>query len=210
MYYFIDLDGTLLDVSTKFYNTYSVILTQHNQPTLEKELYWELKRNKTPEEIIRKVSGAIVDGFSIQRKNIIETDSYQQFDLLHDSVIDVLKELSQNGTLVLVTLRNSHDQVLKQLKQFELLSFFKTVLSSGEETNPKWSIKTNLINSQFGSELPEKAIFIGDTETDILAGKNLGFKTVGVLNGMRNYELISEVSPDFILPSIKNLLTLPH
>ena len=112
MYYFIDFDGTILDVSTKFYNTYTAILTEHNQPILDKHLYWELKRNKTSEEIIRKVSGATLADFSNKRKKIIETDSYQKYDYLHEGVVEVLKNLKDGYVRELLKKRNPSASVL--------------------------------------------------------------------------------------------------
>ncbi|MFA6260432.1 MAG: HAD family hydrolase [Bacteroidia bacterium] len=201
MYFFLDFDGTLIDVSEKYYRTYLDILTDDNQRSLDKYLYWELKRSKMPEKLIHQISGAVVPDFSNKRKRIIETDSYQKFDVLIPGADETLRTLSGKGKLILVTLRHSHEHVLKQLKNLGIHDYFEAILSSGNEEEPKWKIKQEMIQRYFNQILPEESVLIGDTETDILAGKAFNFKTVGVLSGMRNYDYLSKVNPDVILPS---------
>jgi phosphoglycolate phosphatase-like HAD superfamily hydrolase len=46
---------------------------------------------------------------------------------------------------------------------------------------------------------------VGDTETDICAGKMLGLMTIGVLNGIRTNHLLEEMDADVIIPSIMEL-----
>jgi phosphoglycolate phosphatase-like HAD superfamily hydrolase len=205
MNYFIDFDGTLIDVSDKFYKTYSHILLEHGQEILEKSLYWELKRNKTSEETIRSISGAKVDRFSDKRKAIIETADFQRFDKLHQEVKEILNQLSKKGELYLITLRQSKERVLIQLKELGIINLFKEILVSGNEKEPKWMHKVQMIQECSLKESVQNSVIIGDTEIDLIAGKHLNMKTIGVLNGMRNYSKIIECSPDLILPSFKDL-----
>ena len=60
----------------------------------------------------------------------------------------------------------------------------------------------------FDGTIPENSIFVGDTETDILTGKEIKSKTIAVLNGMRNLERLKYLEPDFIIPTIHELLKI--
>ncbi len=208
MHFFFDLDGPLLNVSEKFYKTYSDILYSESFVVLDKFLYWELKRNKTQEREIHSITHAFVPDFSSRRKSIIETDDYQKLDTLQPFTKDVLALAKSKGAVYLVTLRHSREHVLKQLSNNGILSFFDEILTSGEETSPTWKVKYGLLDNHFGGNIPSKSLFIGDTETDILAGKSIGSRTIAVLNGMRNYEKIKQCNPDHIVPSISDLLHL--
>ena len=95
-----------------------------------------------------------------------------------------------------------------QLVNLELMDYFVDVLSSGEDLNPRWMIKYNLIREYIGDKHDSSHILISDTETDIRAGNELGFKTIAVLNGMCTRELLITSNPDFICNSVKNLLNL--
>lgn len=206
LYYFLDFDGTLIDVSEKYYRTYCDILQLHHCKVIDKYLYWELKRSKKSEKEIHAITEAIIPDFAVTRRNIIETDGYQQFDKLLPGVKDFLKSLKSGSKIILVTLRHSHNQVLKQLETFGIQDYFDEVLSSGEETDPKWQIKQRLINRYFNQNAFTEGVFIGDTETDILAGKSFNFKTIAVLSGMRNYDFLMKVKPDSIVPSIDSII----
>jgi phosphoglycolate phosphatase len=208
MHFFFDLDGPILDVSDKFYQTYFDILSAHGFNTLDKFHYWELKRNRTPENEIQGLTDAIVNNFGEIRKSIIETDQYQQLDKLQSSAKEVLQVAKSTGYVYLVTLRHSHEQVLKQLDRLGVASLFDAVLSSGEEVTPKWQIKHQLLLKHFNGNIPKPSVFIGDTEADILTGKEINSQTIAVLNGMRNYEKLKQLAPDLIVPSINKLLRI--
>lgn len=203
---FFDLDGPILDVSEKYYRSYSYILTQDGYDPIDKYLYWELKRNRTPEKEIHLLSGAegIVD-YKQRRINIIEKDEYLAYDVIQKGAIESLRMAKTRGQVILVTLRSSKKQLFRQLTSLKLTDFFDDILISGDETDPRWKIKYNLVVDKFGA-INSEFLFIGDTETDILAGKNLGCdKTIGVLNGIRNIILLKEVSPDIIITGIHKL-----
>ncbi len=51
------------------------------------------------------------------------------------------------------------------------------------------------------------AILVGDTDKDILAGKNAGIKTVGVTYGWIGEE-IKKSQPDFVIDDIEELLDI--
>ena len=67
-------------------------------------------------------------------------------------------------------------------------------------------IKYNLIKKFLQDNCDPDHIVIGDTETDIIAGNELGLKTIAVLNGIRTKELLLKSNPDFICNSVEDLL----
>ena len=138
---------------------------------------------------------------------LIESDPYLIYDKLQDGARDVLETLSAKNELVLVTLRTHPEQLHKQLERLDLKKYFLAVLVWGKEFWPRWKMKYDLIkdflNTRAGSI---KHLLIGDTETDILAGRNLGFETIAVLNGIRSYSILKETNPSHITDSIQQIL----
>lgn len=208
--FFFDLDGPILDVSEKYYKVYSDILSQNGFKVLSKSEYWDAKREKISDiEILQKsIAVPFLDRYKYERKLLIESDPYLICDNLQDGAVNVLERLSKDKELVLVTLRTSPEQLHKQLEHLNLKKYFSTVLSSAEETNPRWEIKYRLMKSFLDKQKSHDGILIGDTETDILAGNNLGFKTVAVLNGIRSYRFLKEAAPTYIIDSIKEILSI--
>jgi phosphoglycolate phosphatase-like HAD superfamily hydrolase len=207
---FIDLDGPILDVSDKYYQLYVGILQKHNFDTLSKQEYWNAKRNKVPEsEILEQTNAlAIMESYQHQRKLLIETDHYLKYDRIQDGAIEVLDKLSHQSDLILVTLRTFPEKLYKELKYFTLDQYFSAVLTSGADIKPRWELKCNLINSYMKGTKFSESIIIGDTETEILAGKNLGFATIGVLNGIRSYEILNQLQSTYLIDAISDIFSL--
>ncbi|MBO5333351.1 MAG: HAD family hydrolase [Clostridia bacterium] len=55
-----------------------------------------------------------------------------------------------------------------------------------------------------GSE-KENTIFVGDADTDILTAKNAGLKSIGVLWGFRDREIIEEKGAEYIVETVNDL-----
>lgn len=207
MLFLFDLDGPLLDVSEKYYCLYTDLLAQEGFAPLSKSEYWEAKRAKTDEKTILSRSGAesFYDSYTKQRLALIETDRYLNLDSIQENAIEILEKLYTQHRLVLVTLRSKAELAHKQLRRLGLYDYFEMILSSGEELAPRWKIKEKLVRQALGPVLRVPAVFIGDTETDIGAGKALGCVTVGVENGIRNSQLVSRYAPTHQIHSVKSL-----
>ena len=208
---YFDLDGPILDVAEKYFRTYHDILTKNGFTPIDKFLYWELKRSKTPEKEILELSKAseIAQAYKIDRKNCIETDPYMDMDSLQSGALEVLKRLKDKDyKIILVTLRSSPTQLHGQLKKLQIFDFFNQILSSGAESSPRWKIKFDLITQKGGVHPFKDALFVGDTETDIVAANELGLCSVGVLNGIRNLQCIKDAKPQHVIPGIHELTDL--
>lgn len=205
---FFDLDGPILDVSEKYYRVYSDILSQNGFKVLSKSEYWNAKREKISDiEVLQKSSAEpFIEKYLHERKLLIEADPYLFYDKLQVGALHILETLYKKNKLILVTLRTYPEQLYKQLEYLNIKKYFFSVLSSGEEANPRWKIKYNLIKNFLNKKMSTGNILIGDTETDILAGKELGFKTIAVLNGIRTEEILLKTNPDIIMKSIKDFL----
>ncbi|MBO6516179.1 MAG: HAD family hydrolase [Bacteroidia bacterium] len=206
-YIFFDLDGPILDVSEKYYQVYRHVLTELGFEPIDKDAYWTLKRKKEPVPNILGLSGAehVLEQYRTKRNELIETKDFIRFDELQPDAQSILTELSENNTLILVTLRGSRTELMDELNNLDVLKHFETILSSGEKIDPRWKIKYNLINAHFDNKPPLPSWIIGDTETDILAGKNLGLNTIGVNSGIRSMERIQAVEPNHHIQDIREL-----
>ena len=204
MIIFFDLDGPILDVSEKYYRVYNKILKKKGFRVLAEKKYWDAKRNKFPEEKILSLTDVTINYNDYRDKRIalIETERYLKYDILQENAEKVIEKLAQNYTLVLVTLRRSESQLHKQLRHFEIEKFFTDVLCSGRQVKPRWKIKHDLIVQYIEQYKNNNHIIIGDTETDIEAGKHLGYTTIAITNGIRNEQILRYSDPDHIYSSI--------
>ena len=197
-----DLDGPILDVSEKYFRVYYDLVTQIGGMPLSKTEYWNFKRNRVNDIQILTFSGIPerkLGEFREKRKALIETPHYSSLDTVWEEVRDHMSTSKFAGKIMLVTLRNNSSELNRQLKHLGISNWFSNILSSsGDASGPdRHFVKTNLIRGF----LPEVfgGWFLGDTETDLRAGRALGLKTAAVSFGIRSPELIQKERPDRLL-----------
>ena len=88
----------------------------------------------------------------------------------------------------------------------KLSHYFAEILNSPSGDDPA-EAKVNLIRKTPSFNKDDSWI-VGDTEADILAGKRLGIKTVGVLSGIRNETKMKELKSDYTIEDITHLSEL--
>ena len=120
-------------------------------------------------------------------------------------VIDVLKNLKEKGKYLGVVTNKYEDLSVQILKELDLLDFFDVVVG-GDTTPEKKPHPLPIIHAL--ERIPvnsEKAIIVGDSEADILAGKQAGIKTCLVTYGFGKTEIAKNFNPDFIIESFKEV-----
>lgn len=206
---YCDLDGPILDVSDKYWRVHRDVLVELGKSYLPKDEYWRLKRERTPvPDILARVGAQdIADEYVRMRIARIETPQYLKYDLVWPSARETLIALRRNRPLVMVTLRRSTETLHAELEHLQLKPLFDRVLSSGEQRRQRWKTKVDLIRS-YDCQADTEGMIIGDTETDILAGKELGLRTVGVSCGIRIREHLEAVGADLVVSSLAEFLAI--
>ena len=203
MTYFCDLDGTLLDISAKFHRLYETLLSEAGFASLSKADSWEARRLNTPaaEILARTGAGEGLKAFQEQWLERIETEPWMRMDEPLMGAIEGLTHLRQSGRVVLVTLRRDPAMLMKQLEWTGLRPLLDAVISVHGGKEP-WRTKADAARRELAGG---PSWFIGDMETDILAGRALGSKTIAVCSGLRAEDLLRLARPDVILPSIAQI-----
>ena len=206
---FIDLDGVLLDVEERHFRVHSAVLQAFGAHPTDRQAYWQYKRNAEPLNVLLEVEGCTHISETAYRQlwlKRIEALEYLRLDTLVGQADNVLRQLVEVRSLVLVTLRRRQDCLHTQLDWLNLTPLFTEVLAGRPSGTSDSEIKGRMIkgSAYFGPS----AILIGDTEVDIQAGKALGLATIAVQNGMRNESKLRAANPDWILESIDALPTL--
>jgi len=205
---FLDLDGVILDPSERLYQVYVTLIARLKGQILPKDEYWEMKRKKASiEEILCRSSldPGLTKSYANQKRELIESIPFLKYDKIIPGTIPSLKHLATKYQLILVTLRGSRPALDWELEYMDIRRYFGGVLSGNNinmRTDSKF--KASLIKDKF-EVLDPSDIIVGDTETDILAGQELGIRTVAVLTGMRTEEVLQEARPTFILKDLRQV-----
>lgn len=198
---FFDIDGTLWDSQDRLYSLFCDLVPNN---TLSKVEYWSLKRAKTTnEDILRKYFSYPEDDvkiFTASWMNLIEAPEYLRKDILFPFTINTLKDLNQCGyNIYYVTLRQFADRVLAEISEKGIDIYCEKCLVSEAKTTK------NALVRNAGIILTAEDVFVGDTGIDVMTGKALGIRTVAVLSGFRNEDILGEYSPDLIIQDITEL-----
>lgn len=195
----LDLDGPLLDGTERHYYCYSDILKAHGFLPVSMALYWQMKRNREGRLKLLALSNAdsFYDVFLNSWIHKIETKEYLALDKLQSKVINILEEWKYNGVrLLLVTMRNNSLNLKWQLDSLGLSHFFDEVVAIGNQR--KGVSKASEIRPMLIDMDLNHTIWIGDTEVDISAAREIGVKVCALTCGLRNEEYLSSLSPDIL------------
>ncbi len=205
---YFDLDGPIIDVAPKFYQIYTDLFGKAGFPTLSSAEYWDCKRRRVPEPQIVALTAPpeFIEPYMRDRIAVIENIEYLRHDGIIDGAIAVLSNLRRQHELVLVTLRNRRANLMWELDYFDLKKYFSAILTR-EDNHGDHKVKIELIREY--TQSPQAAgMIIGDTESDIRAGQELGLRTVAVTCGIRTKELLQALNPDYIIDSMNQLLPI--
>ncbi|MBE5926100.1 MAG: HAD family hydrolase [Lachnospiraceae bacterium] len=184
-YIFLDLDGPILDGRLRHYNCYKDIIEEMGGTPIGIEDYWSKKRLGLNKKIVCEESGIDIEysDFIEKWKNRIEDVKYLKYDVLKPGCVEAIQMMQGISKKVcLVTLRNNKDNLISQLKWLEIDELFAEVIACPNgEINAKYLA---LCNYSF-----DRAVLIGDTETDIEAAEMLKTDFIGIINGLRTEEI---------------------
>jgi phosphoglycolate phosphatase-like HAD superfamily hydrolase len=214
---FCDFDGPLVDVSDRYYSTYQLGLSEVQATyqaqgvslpiyCLNKDQFWQMKRDRLPDvEIALRsgLQGEQINCFLQHVQQIVNQPTLLYQDTLQPGVRWALSLLHSLGAqLVLVTLR-CQQQAAQILESNGLLPLFSDIRGTSDQTFAYANSadhKTQLLQLAIADRLrrhaqPETTWMIGDTEADILAGQASGISTIALTCGIRSRSYLEKFDP---------------
>ena len=196
---YLDLDGTLLDVSDRYWALHSDLVRRHGLNAVPPDEFWGMKRRRAPLPELLGGSDALRRAYWADWLRLIESSDYLAKDRLLPQAGHMLARLSDGHRLVLVTMRKHRSSLLAQMARFGIEDLFAKVLCAGQDKQSKAALIEEDLRA------PADALVVGDTEVDIEAGRALGISTAAVLTGLRDRERLAAVRPTFLLGSVLDL-----
>jgi len=183
-----DLDGVLVDSIDAWWYSLNEAFEKYNEKPISleefKKIYWghdlfyNIEKNNLSFEI----------GNECNKLYYKHLDKVKMFPEV-DSVLNSLKNYKK--CLVTNTPRDSTSKILEKLK---IDKYFTKVFTSNDVKIAKPNPEIIFLACDFLQIKPEEAVLIGDTESDILAGRNANCKIIGVrINGDYRIESLDEL-----------------
>lgn len=205
-----DFDGVLRTISWKgLYRSHCEICKYRGKN--HKDFFGNFKEFKkwfNPDiaknyERIGCAEGVVVDR---NRQREIFHECYDSYISLFSWVPDILDKLSNKHDLTLLSSSPSAS-VKESLGDFK--NFFIEIIGGEQVKKMKPDPEgVYLILNKFDCDAGD-AVIIGDTEADIMAGRNAGIKTAAVVwGGIRDEQFLSLLNPDYIFRKPEDMLGL--
>ncbi|MDI6716724.1 MAG: HAD-IA family hydrolase [Actinomycetota bacterium] len=200
-----DLDGTLLDTSEFIFQAFENTLSSHGiQPPSRHEISKLV--GKPLEYCYKLLSGlANVDELCVEHR--LFQANHLKLAKTYPGTGEVLQALKSADLKIATVTTRQRETSLRTLEITNLISYMDYVVALEDVENLKPHPEPVLKALNFLNVEPEGAVMVGDTDVDILAGKNAGTITVGATYGFRGMQ-IKDSDPDFIIDDIKEIIPL--
>lgn len=201
-----DLDGTLI-------NTNELIIASFLH-TLNRYKPGEYTR----EHVIDFIGPPLVDSFNkvdanqveemIQTYRVFNHEKHDELVEEYEGVYETVERFHQQGYKLAIVTTKIRKTALMGLALTGLDKFFDVVigLDDVEKAKPDPEPLEKALHHLGCSK--ETAMMIGDSEYDVLAGKNLGIPTAVVGWSIKGEDNIRSYEPDYILSNMRDLLAI--
>lgn len=197
-----DIDGTLLDTSQFIFKAFEFTLKTHCQ----KKITWDDLKPHLGKPLAYCYEQLLPEG-EIER--LCQTHHSFQLQNLHlvipfTNTAKTLQKLKQKSFKIgAVTNRNGWAQKTLQLSSLD--RYIDVLITPDDVKNQKPHKEPIVKMLKILGVWPYQALLVGDTQVDILAGKNSKVQTVGVTYGFLGKD-IAKHKPDYLIDDIGELL----
>lgn len=197
-----DFDGPINDVSDRYFAVHQDVCDKLGLVCqLTKPEFWTLKRHQAPLRMLLDFqSQSQLDDYACLWLKLIEHERYLALDRMHGRAAEVLERLSNKNQLILVSLRTNLDAALRQVEKYQIDTLFEHVCFLKHQIQPSLA-KSEAVRRLFEST-KNIQFFVGDTEIDLVAARQLNVKFIGVGSGIRSPKKLFELGANFVLPDI--------
>ncbi len=203
-----DLDGTLVDsneiIIASYIHAYRTHLPERVPPR---------------ETVIDQIGPPLKDTFA---KHTTDPDAIQKliesylahyranehaYFRLYDGVLDVLGRLHEKRVNLAIVTSKFKEAALPSINHFGLDEYIDCLVSLDDVDEPKPS-PAGVIKALDCFEDVQGALFVGDNESDIIAGKRAGILTAGVCWSIKGEAALEAVEPDYMIERMEDILAI--
>lgn len=183
-----DMDGTLVDSSTTIVNAINHVRANLNLEAMDKELVLTQVNNPdlNPSEFFYETEAFTSDQEALFSQYY--TDNHEKELELYDGIVPLLDELKTIGYQLAISTNAYRSSTLESLGHLKILDYFTSIACYDDVGRGKPApdmLEKNLEDLMLE---PHHAIFIGDSERDLLAANNLEMDYIMINWGFSDYE----------------------
>jgi len=203
-----DLDGTLVSSHKTIYKAVVKTLKELKikAEIPEKEFYNRIGLHF--EDLFKEFGFSVpdFDQFLLVYKSVYF--DYADSSFVYNGVNETIEMLKQNRIKISLLTTKAQDQAELNLSFFKLIDQFDYVMGRRPGIANKPSPEPLLKICEDLNVSISDTLMIGDSDLDILCGKNAGTKTCAVTYGYRSKEELIKTSPDFLIDNLFDLTNI--
>jgi len=183
-----DMDGTLVDSSQTIVNAINYVRSKLGLSPLDRELI--LTKVNDP-ELNPALFFYETESFSEEQEEWFSeyyTQNHEKELQLYDGIEELLQELKERGFLLAVATNAYRGSTLESLSHLKILDYFSSIACYDDVGRGKPApdmLEKNLKDTNLE---PKDAVFVGDSERDLLAAKSLNMDYIMINWGFSDYE----------------------
>lgn len=211
--YIFDLDGTLVDSIPTISHFANQALIHYGFEPVEEEQYKLFLGEGSAKLVHRLLDSQGEDtAENFEKVHLMYNKTYDEDYLYlckpYDGIVELIEELKKQQYTVAVLSNKPHSTTVKIIEALFGKGTFTKIYGQREgiPLKPDSQALQSILDELKLSK--DECVYVGDTKTDMLTGKNADVYTVGVLWGFRDRAELEEYHADYIISSPKELLEI--
>jgi HAD superfamily hydrolase (TIGR01509 family) len=202
---FFDLDGTIVDSTEAYLAAAKTAFQAMGQEPPDAKTALKIPRKLELKQPIDDIVRGDIKGFLSLYLSTYYASTAEKTKPI-PGIGDALKALSSNAKLALITMRRvPKEAVISELEHFGMAKYFSHVVTAMDTYKPKPSPEALIKAVQAIDVQICDCLIVGDSVSDVRAGKAAGAATVAVLSGLFSREELAKEKPDLILEDATRL-----
>jgi len=188
-----DLDGTLLDVRSRYYCLYREAVEIRRYTPLSQGNYFRcIRQGMKNYQIFNKWHDRYAYEYYLRYRNErIEDEDYLMLDKPFHGISKVLKNLVGQFSLIVLSNRDNRKNMKQQLERHHMLDFFEELYCAGFHKGAE--------GKRAVLEKHPCAFIVGDTEVDIETGRMISATAISVSWGLRHPAVLGQCHPHYLV-----------
>lgn len=205
----LDLDQTILNTLSRFYETYNFVLELFGGKRIDWETFFRLFCRDELDSLRPRDTGRIEFWREFRR---LYGEWIHEKDGLIEGAYETLRWLKEVGFNIVVTTGREIDKekVWRELRVFGIADFVDDVYTLVEQDPEHEDILFSRVGllkqiiKKYGVPA-NRVIFVGDYWVDMESGRKAGLITIGVLTGCKSRELLLSHGANYVIKDISEL-----
>jgi 2-phosphoglycolate phosphatase len=210
-----DLDGTLVDSADAYFRLVEMTLDHLGLPSVKRERILQAADNGDFDWNL-----VLPPDLPVEKTHVIKKEAWDYLRVIYPAVfaetvrlfpgvVQVIEGIAAAGMrmgIVTSTPRVSMAHKIHLLKESGIEHHFGALVTADDAPRKKPDPDPLIACIRSLGSIAEKSLYVGDTRSDIRAGKAAGMKTAAVLTGFDSREVLIKEAPDLLLPSVVDLV----